>query len=161
LRLVQRLLHLTIEAACSYQGKKWVHKSFERSLELMVKVSFLLLADQLGGHHNSRLTGKVDLLEAAGLFGNVANLSTEGVVLRPGPHSASPAAFFLSSVTAHDHGGGGGRKVRMDLGGNGQAAAELRRLLTKKSSELTLMASIKQWQGNSGTLLSISIGSER
>jgi hypothetical protein len=128
----------------------------------MVKVSFLLLADQLGGHHNSRLTGKVDLLEAAGLFGNVANLSTEGVVLRPGPHSASPAAFFLSSVTAHDHGGGGGgRKVRMDLGGNGQAAAELRRLLTKKSSELTLMASIKQWQGNSGTLLSISIGSER
>ena len=96
---------------------------------------------------------KMDLLEAAGLFGNFGNYSIhhQGVVLRPGPHSSAPAAFFTSSLPQDSP----QRKLKIQL----KADQKLWTMLSK--SELALMASVKQWKGNSGTLLSLTMGSQR
>ena len=91
-----------------------------------------------------------------------------GVVLRPGPHSAAPAAFFTSSLpeveveaTGSSHRGHGGRNIpkQRKLKVNFKSDHLLWSALSR--SELALVASIRQWEGNSGTLLSLSSGSQR
>ena len=91
-----------------------------------------------------------------------------GVVLRPGPHSAAPAAFFTSSLpeveveaTGSSHRGHGGQNIprQRKLKVNFKSDHLLWSALSK--SELALVASIRQWEGNSGTLLSLSSGSQR
>ena len=95
---------------------------------------------------------KFDLLEATGLFGNLANYSVhhQGIVLRPGPHSSAPAAFFMSALPQDSP----RRKLQI------QFHEKLWNVLSTKS-ELALMASVKQWNGNSGTLLALHLGSQR
>lgn len=135
--------------------------------------------DDLGSshqhHHHHHAAGqgrqeKVDLLEAVGLFGNIGNFSVrhQGVVLRPGPHSAAPAAFFTSSLpeveveaTGSSHRGHGGQNIprQRKLKVNFKSDHLLWSALSR--SELALVASIRQWEGNSGTLLSLSSGSQR
>ena len=75
----------------------------------------------------------------------------QGIVLRPGPHSSAPAAFFTSSLPQDSP----QRRLKIQL----KADQKLWNMLSK--SELALMASVKQWKGNSGTLLSLTMGSQR
>ena len=75
----------------------------------------------------------------------------QGIVLRPGPHSSAPAAFFTSSLPQDSP----QRRLKIQL----KAEQKLWNMLSK--SELALMASVKQWKGNSGTLLSLTMGSQR
>ena len=91
---------------------------------------------------------KLDLLETVGLFGQIGNFSHrhEGVVLRPGPHSPSPAAFFMSSLPSRSH------PRRINVG--------LKSLPWAHHSELALMVSLRQNEGNAGTLLSLVRGSQ-
>ena len=90
------------------------------------------------------------------------------MVLRPGPHSAAPAAFFTSSLpeveveaTGSSHRGHGGQNIprQRKLKVNFKSDHLLWSALSR--SELALVASIRQWEGNSGTLLSLSSGSQR
>ena len=117
------------------------------------------LNDLKSHHHHHH---KVDLLEAAGLFYHMtpANRSAprvlpEGVVLRPGPHSARPAAYFLSSLPDPR------RRVKVDLEGQNNILSFLTSHSPSGSPELAMLVSIKQFSGNSGTLLSVSFGSQR
>ena len=111
-------------------------------------------------HHTSQMTShfyepiseKIDLLKAVGLFGNIGNFSVRhhGVVLRPGPHSSAPAAFFTSEVARENV--RKFRSVRLKI----KSDQLLWSVLSK--SELAVVASLKQWEGNAGTLLSLTLG---
>lgn len=97
----------------------------------------------------------MDLLEAVGLFGNIGNFSVRhhGVVLRPGPHSSSPAAYFQSSLPEEN----ALRKLRVNF----KSDQLLGSLLQSRPAELTLVASLQQWPGNSGTLMALHLGGKR
>ena len=84
-----------------------------------------------------------------GLFGHMGNFSLrhEGVVLRPGPHSPAPAALFMSTTQP--------RQIKVDL-----RSSLVSTSLSQNSGELALMASLRQWEGNAGTLLSFVKGSQ-
>ena len=102
--------------------------------------------------HDDGSGPRLDLLEAVGLFGHIGNFSMrhEGVVLRPGPHSPAPAALFMSSLPSNTQ----PRKIKVDL------RSEFLSKTWSKHSELALMASLRQWEGNAGTLLSLVKGSQ-
>ena len=124
-----------------------------RCLLLPSEKSNLFLSDLTYDVKPQSSGDQVDLLEAVGLFGNLGNFSVHhhGVVLRPGPHSASPAAYFMSSVPEENP----QRQLKLAF----KSDQLLWSLLSR--SELAMMASVKQWQGNSGTLLSLYSGSTR
>ena len=86
-----------------------------------------------------------------GLFGHMGNFSLrhEGVVLRPGPHSPAPAALFMSTTQP--------RQIKVDLRSSHQIFQSFR---PNSGLELALMASLRQWEGNAGTLLSFVKGSQ-
>ena len=122
---------------------------------------------------------KVDLLSAFGIFHN-HSVHHGKVLLQPGPHSVTPSAFFGAWGS-----GLHARNVRMDLelfshkyqesfmSEEGTSQMHRNHLFSKnklyklmhellrhddteiQNHDLSLMASIRQWRGNTGTIFSI------
>ena len=112
---------------------------------------------------------KVDLLSALGLFHNIS-VFHGGVVLKPGPHSASPSALFLEGslerdVHVHSRDLWNLAKQSNDLPNTYKQSmlsrSQMGQLLLKLldghhlSREISVMASIKQWKGNTGSLMAL------
>ena len=136
---------------------------------------YLDLTFVVAGHESLIGVHNVDLLSAFGLFHRP--WPPDHVTLGPGPHSPTPAVFFTQGHSGHSR-----RYVRLEsaesfsptqrfslhsghnrtftdfLRARAQLGGLVSDLLNHRQGqmELTLSASLKQWEGNTGSVIAIT-----